>query len=187
MKWELNLFVNFPVKEEAFSSAKRIVDDAGINAVFHFIIEKEEEIALAEKLILEFKLPNYSFQPFYNGKNLDFFKEYVFVTREEVLSSRPTQKDILARGVLNQTNFGKLTILSDGNIHANVNVPALGNVAEHSLHDVIYKELSRGTSWKRTRSAITPCRECVLQYLCPSPSNYEYAIGRNNLCNYLQH
>jgi pseudo-rSAM protein len=187
MKWELNIFVNFQVKMEEFSAAKSIVDDSGINTTFHFIIEKEEEIAFAEKLIMDFKLSNYSFQPFYNGRNLDFFKEHVFVTREEILASCPTQKDILARGVLNQTNFGKLTILSNGNIHANMNLPSLGKVGENSLYDVIYKELRRGKSWRRTRAAIAPCRGCVLQYLCPSPSNYEYALGRNNLCNYHQH
>jgi len=182
-KWELNIFVDFPVKLEAFSEIKRISNDSGISSIFHFIIEKEEEITLAEKLITTHNLSDYSFQPFFNGKNLDFFKKNVFLTPEEVLASCPTQKDILARSVMNQTNFGKLTILSNGNIHANVNLPALGNVKKNSLHDVIYKELNQGKSWRRTRSTITPCRSCILQYLCPSPSNYEYAIGRNNLCN----
>lgn len=182
MQWELNVFVNFPVKEKDFAAARSIVDDSGIKTTIHFIIEKEEEIALAEKLIQGFKLTGYSFQPIYNGRNLDLFKEHVFLSREEILTSRPTQKDILSRSKINQTNFGKLTILSDGNIHANVNLPALGNMGKDSLHDVIYEELNRGKSWKRTRSTIAPCRGCVLQYLCPSPSNYEYAIGRNNLC-----
>ena len=28
----------------------------------------------------------------------------------------------------------------------------------------------------------TPCKDCIYQWLCPSPSNYEIVIGRSNLC-----
>jgi hypothetical protein len=32
----------------------------------------------------------------------------------------------------------------------------------------------------------TPCDDCVYQWLCPSPSDYEIAISRPNLCHVKQ-
>ena len=49
--------------------------------------------------------------------------------------------------------------------------------------NTIRNELKRGTSWRRTRDSLPVCKECLCKYLCPSPSNYELAIGKSNLCH----
>lgn len=36
-----------------------------------------------------------------------------------------------------------------------------------------------GEWWEKTK----PCVECCNRYLCPSPSNYETALNKPNLCN----
>lgn len=184
LKWELNMFADFPVHTESFHSAMKIAGDSGIKTIVHFIIKSDEEILLAEELLEKYNILDYSIHPFYTGKNLGFFEENVFLNRHDILASHPSQKDILSRGVLNQTNFGKLVVFHNGNVHANVNAPVLGNIGKDSLHDIVFKELRQNTSWKKTRSALEPCRSCLLQYLCPSPSNYESVLGRNNLCDY---
>lgn len=182
-QWELDVSVDFPVREELFLNVVKMTGGSGLNTKFYFILEDETEFEEAENLAVKFNLTDYSFQPYYNGKNLDFFNDTVFLTREDVLESNSTQKDIFARMEVNQTDFGKLTILSNGNIHSNVNSPALGKLGKDSLFDVVDKEIRRGRNWRRTRQYIIPCRRCVFQYLCPSPSNYEYAVGKNNLCH----
>ena len=48
---------------------------------------------------------------------------------------------------------------------------------------LIYNELRHGNSWRRTRDKQAICKECIYKYLCPSPSNYEIAIQKPNLCN----
>lgn len=47
---------------------------------------------------------------------------------------------------------------------------------------MIYREMIEGHSWLRIRNQ-EPCCSCIYQWFCPSPSNYELAIGRSNLCH----
>jgi pseudo-rSAM protein len=49
-------------------------------------------------------------------------------------------------------------------------------------HEIVHKEIDNGKSWFRIRNQ-APCNDCVYQWLCPSPSDYEIAIGRQNLCH----
>lgn len=182
-KWELNVFVDFPVEKEEFVIARRIAAQSGIHAKFHMVIRNEREFGQAETLISRFQLEDYQFQPYFTGRNLGFFKEQVFLSREEIFEGQPSQRDILSREMINQVNFGKLTVLSNGNVHANVNLPSLGNIGEDSLNTIVLKEMHQKKSWFRNRSTLKPCKGCTLQYLCPSPSNYEFVIGKNDLCN----
>jgi pseudo-rSAM protein len=75
--------------------------------------------------------------------------------------------------------------MPNGDTYANINYPSLGNIATHSIHEMLYKEMNEGKSWFRIRDQ-APCNNCVYQWLCPSPSNYEMAIGRPNLCHVKQ-
>ena len=52
----------------------------------------------------------------------------------------------------------------------------------HCIYEIISKELEEGRSWLRIRNQ-APCNTCLYQWFCPSPSNYEIAIGRPNLCH----
>ena len=66
-------------------------------------------------------------------------------------------------------------------VDENVNQEALGNIND-DIRELIYYELVDGKSWHRIRNQ-APCIDCIYQWLCPSPSNYEIAIGRPNLCH----
>ena len=72
-------------------------------------------------------------------------------------------------------------IFSDGKVYANVYHEPLGTI-DDDIRELIYKEMDKGTSWRRIRD-MKPCCDCVYQWLCPSPSNYELAIGKPNLCH----
>lgn len=180
---EINILISCPVNEYELSLVIKNIKRIKIKTIFTFIIEKEKHIEKIEKIISKLGIEQYSLQPYYNSKNLTFFKNNVFITKKELLQSKIKQKDIHARMAINPFQFGKLTVLSNGNIHANVNAPKLGKIGENSLYDIIYKEMTRGKSWRRLRMKVKPCRSCVFNLLCPPLSNYEYALGRNNLCN----
>ena len=79
------------------------------------------------------------------------------------------------------SNFGKLTVMPDGTVYANVNASPLGTI-DDSLYSLVYKEFMEGKSWFKVRDE-APCIDCVYQWLCPSPSNYEKVVGRPNLCH----
>jgi pseudo-rSAM protein len=180
--------VTFPVLPEKKEQWQRALEtrnhcqSLGIDSRFLFVIAAESDFAEAEELIETHELDDYEFRPFYNGANRAFFEENVFLDKEDILEAKPAMREILARQLVNPFHFGTLTVLSNGHIHANVNLPRLGVLEKDGISDVVYKEMNRGKSWRRIRKKLEPCKHCVFEALCPPLSNYEYALGRNNLC-----
>ena len=121
------------------------------------------------------------FIPVYNGENIPFFESNVFMGKDDVDNVDLSKNDIFMRQAINIGDFGKLTIMPDGKVYANVNMPSLGTI-DDSPYSIVYKEFTNGESWFRLRVQ-KPCENCVYQWLCPSPSDYEIAIGRPNLCH----
>jgi len=152
-------------------------------AEFLFLVENESQLLEVEEIITGLQLRNYSFYPFYNGGNEDFFNRNVFFDKEDLQESKPGTSEILARQKINPFHFGRLTILNNGSIHANINAPSLGDIKKNSLYTAVYKEMLQGRSWRRTRKKVKPCKQCTYNALCPPLSNYEYALKKNNLCH----
>ena len=119
--------------------------------------------------------------PFYSGNNLSFFQDFVFTDLQDILAVPIDRKTIFRHKALNDIFFGKLTIFPSGEVYANVNYPALGNIQNSSLKELVYKELTEGNAWLKVRSNEKPCNQCINKSLCPSISNYELVIGRYNL------
>ena len=122
--------------------------------------------------------------PFYNGNNQEFFIDNVYLSLEDILLNPIGKQQIFTRQVMNENFFGKLTIMPNGDVYANVNVKVLGNLKSNSLNELVYKEMSQKESWFLKREN-QPCCDCVYKLLCPSPSNCELAIGKMNLCTIL--
>jgi len=118
--------------------------------------------------------------PLYNNENLDFFRSNVFIDQEVIEDIDLPKNEVFMHQTLNIEDFGKLTIVPDGLVYANVNAPSLGTIND-SPYSIVYKEFIEGKSWFKIR-AFFPCNECIYQWLCPSPSNYETVIGQPNLC-----
>lgn len=121
------------------------------------------------------------FIPIYNKENLSFFESNVFMEKEDMDNVCLSKNEIFIRQAINVGDFGKLTIMPDGKVYANVNMPSLGTIDE-SPYSIVYKEFNDGLSWFKLRTQ-APCNNCVYQWLCPSPSNYEIVIDRPNLCH----
>lgn len=119
--------------------------------------------------------------PVYNGANIDFFEDYIYTSHEDINGIKLTKREIFIHQTLNLNNFGKLVILSDGKVYANVNSEPLGNI-DNSPYSIVYKEMTEGRTWLRIRNQ-TPCSDCIYQWLCPSPSDYELVIDKPNLCH----
>jgi pseudo-rSAM protein len=179
----LKILVTFPVEKDRWQQVLETLQANDIDAHFLFIIRSESELAEAEELVSLFHLDNYSLHPFYNGRNLLFFRQNIFLDREDLQEAKPTSGEILARQVVNPLHFGTLTVLNNGDVHANVNESRLGTLKRDSIYDMVYKEMARGKSWRRIRKKMEPCKSCTFEALCPPLSNYEYALGRNDLCH----
>lgn len=176
----LELIVNFPLEENVFENTWRMIGKE--KATVHFIIENELQYAITEQFIDKFNLEKYNIHPFFTGENEAFFKDNIFLCRDDIFSKTLSIREIFRNHKLNSNFFGSLFIFPDETVKANLNTPAIGNIKTDSILSLIYKEMLDNTSWRKVRD-IHPCNECCYQFICPPPSNYEIAIGKPNLCH----
>lgn len=66
-----------------------------------------------------------------------------------------------------------------------LNNEEIDNMNNLSFKEMAFKEMMTNDNWRRLRKNISICENCVYNFLCPDPSNYELVIGKNNLCNIL--
>jgi pseudo-rSAM protein len=152
------------------------------NLKFSFLVSSEEEYNNINSIIEEYDLRNTSVLPFYNGSNIDFFSENIYLNEADILSyDDDKQRYIFSHQKLNTNHFGTLYVLPSGDVRASFFTERLCNLAKDQLSDIVRKELFENSSWRKIRDQ-QPCCDCLYQYLCPSPSNYELAIGKPNLC-----
>ncbi|WP_368163597.1 TIGR04150 pseudo-rSAM protein, partial [Bacteroides cellulosilyticus] len=152
---------------------------------WNLIVSAETDLEQLDRLILPENIL-IQIRPFYNGSNYNFFHDFVFFDLQDILVEPIDRKTIFRHKVLNDNFFGKLTIFPSGEVFANVNCSTIGNIQKSSLKELVYKELTELETWLKVRSKETPCKQCINKDLCPSISNYELVIGKNNLCN-IQH
>ena len=174
--------VNFPIDLHQWENARQILLNQSLPVEYIFDVTSDEDCLLAQQLIDSFQIEKHLFIPVYTGDNIRFFEENVFLSKEDILSTPMTIKDFFSKHAMNVYDFGKINIMPNGDAFANLNHPVLGNIYTDSIYEIVHKEVKEGQSWFRIRNQ-TPCNDCVYQWLCPPPSNYEIAIGRPNLCH----
>lgn len=186
-KLKISLMVTPPYSQEHLAKA--------LDKAFHgkpetkvlFVVESEKDTRRAEDFIATTGLSSYAYKPFFNGKNRSFFERNVFMDVEDIFNARPTQKEIYANMILNRLQFGRLTVLSNRKIYANLNAPSLGTLDRDDIYQVLYREMDGGKSWLRIRGMVQPCLHCILNALCPPLGNYEKVLKRNDLCHVSHH
>ena len=151
------------------------------NIYYDFIVPSEDEYETVESLVSFCQLDHYSIIPIYNGKNISFFEDDIYTTEDDISSLKLSKQEVFAHQAINTHFFGRLTILSNGEVFADTTKPVIGNIGE-GLYPLVCREMMTGNAWFRIRDQ-KPCCDCVYQFLCPSPSHYEAVIGKFNLCH----
>jgi pseudo-rSAM protein len=146
---------------------------------FHFLVRSKNEYEKYESEILEYGIADYYIIPIYDN-NLKFFEDNIFLSEEDIISSKLTKRHVFMNQAVNSNFFGSLTIMPDGNVYSNVNKPAIGTM-DDKIQILIGNEMCHNNAWRYIRD-MKPCSDCLYQWLCPSPSNYEMVIGKPNLC-----
>ena len=177
-----SILINYPIDISKWNYSRRLLLNQSIPFECIFEVTSMDNYSQINKFIEEFGIEKHQLKPVYTGDNIDFFKENVFLTKDDILSTPLSISDFFINQSMNIFDFGKIAIMSNGDIYANVNYPILGNIHTHSIYEIISKELEEGRSWLRIRNQ-APCNTCLYQWFCPSQSNYEIAIGRPNLCH----
>lgn len=179
----LNILIDFPFNSKVLKSVNELIQIKGLNAKFSFVINSENDFSEIEKNIQELNIENYVILPYFNKTNMSFFRNNVFIKKRNIFEAKPSQNEIFSRHEVNPISFGKLYITNDGTIYSNLNNSSLGNIHDISIYEAVYKEMYNGKSWRKLRINVRPCNNCTYNQLCPPISNYEYVIGKYNLCN----
>ncbi|MCC8134237.1 MAG: TIGR04150 pseudo-rSAM protein [Tannerellaceae bacterium] len=174
--------VRFPIDRQQWDTSIQLLQNQRLPFEYTFEISSDNDYQQAKELIEECGIEKYQLKPVYTGDNIHFFEENVFLSKKDILSSPISIKDIFANQSMNIYDFGKINIMPNGDVYANVNHPVLGTIYTSSILEMVHKEIDEGRSWLNVRTQ-APCDNCLYQWLCPSPSDYEIAIGRPNLCH----
>lgn len=151
-----------------------------LNLCYYFLVSSETEYEyVLDTIEVSSTGLDYQIIPIVKD-NIDFFKNLVYIDEKELTEIPLTKRDIFVRQSLNLNDFGRLTVLPDGCVYSNVNHPSVGTIKDLPI-DIVYKEFTKGQSWFNIRKQ-EPCSNCIYQWLCPSPSNIELALGKPNLC-----
>ncbi len=166
-----------------FNSVKEYKTFIHSNQIPMIIIKKRIVLVFSESDLLEMKSCDDAFVtviPIYDGSNIGFFEQFVYINEKDLQDKKMSLEDILINKKMNVNNYGIINVFPDGTVKTNFNNRSLGNLSE-GLENLLWREMKRKDGWMKTRTE-KPCSECVYQYLCPPPSNYEIAIGKPNLC-----
>lgn len=180
------IIVTPPYSPNLFRAARDKFLGYESRTTFFFVVQSDADIQQAKAMIESSGMASYMLKPYFGGNNDTFFHKFVFMGLDDILNARPTHKEIYANQALNRLNFGRLTVISNGKVYANLNRPHLGTIGKDSILKIVYKEMVHGKSWRLTRLKVEPCRRCVLAALCPPLGNYEFALKRNDLCHVSQ-
>lgn len=179
--FQLKLTVSESVDRQKLLEANDIVLTNNIGHKWSFSICSGNDYQEVMEIVEELEINNYEIWPFFNGSNLQFIEDNVYLNDQDFENPGLSKREVFAHQAINTNDFGKLTIMADGKVYANPNFPALGTI-DDNVKELVYKEMDKGTSWRRVRN-MKPCSSCIYQWLCPSPNDYELAIGKPNLCH----
>lgn len=157
-----------------------IANEYDLSIKYFFYVTSEEETLIAQSLMDKYHLQKCSIKPIFSGCNQKFFSDYVYLSSEDVKNSFLNKRQVFANQTINTGDFGKFVISPKGDIFVNVNFLPCGSL-DDSIYSLVKHELLYGDLWFRTRIE-TPCSDCLYQWLCPSPSNYELVLNKSNLC-----
>ncbi len=182
--FQLKIIVNDSYREKSLTAIAKQFQQNNIRQQWELGIASVAEYEKAERLKEQLSRLNIeaSVTPYYNRNNLPFFEENIFLQPEDLMTITLDRQEIFALQRLNTHYFGKISILPDGKIYADTHKGPIGDLTK-PIGDSLFRALVDGDSWRDTRYQEKPCNQCRFRLICPSPSGYESAIGRPNLCH----
>lgn len=160
---------------------KNIAQDQKLSFGYDFIVRSDREYRFWSELAEDLDLKDYSIIPVYDD-NPDFFERNVFLSEFDLAQTRLSRREVFAHQAINTNAFGTLTVMPDGKVYSDVDAQPLGTL-EDSVYELIVRELRENHAWRRIRSSGL-CQKCIYQWLCPSPTAYEKAAGRETVCTF---
>ena len=175
-----NVLIDYNEVNNVIIKKLKLLINSKLNIIYNFVIKNNDNLNKVSDFIEKNKISSYVLNPIYKD-NYEFFKEQVFVDKNDLENVKLNYKEIAVRSVLNTYKHGQLTIKSNGKVFSSFNSKSLGTI-EDQIQAVIYKELHKGKNWLENRNSYLPCKHCIYSELCPPITEYEKFIGQKNIC-----
>jgi len=182
--FNLNILVDFPVNLNELTQSLIKLENKNYRPVF--IIENDFDFGKSEEIIRNINLSSYIQVPFFNGRNLTFFKRNVFINKSDIFNENQSIIELLIKKNSNPFYFGKLILNCDKKLYSNFFTESLGSLNDFlDNKEVIINKLidNKNSNWNKNKFKVAPCNKCIYNFLCTPLSNYEKVIGKNNLCS----
>ena len=150
---------------------------------FNVLIFNESEYSITKNIMPSALISKYDVIPIFRN-NVNFFKENVYMDNKSIRSVKLSKREVFAHQSINLNFFGDMFVMPDGRVYSNVNMQPIGTI-KNSIYQLITNALKKQQAWLLIRNK-GRCKQCVYQWLCPSPSNYEFVTHRYNLCNIVE-
>jgi pseudo-rSAM protein len=150
---------------------------------FNILIFNEDEYSITKNIMLSAHISKYNVIPIFRN-NIKFFKEDVYMDNKSIMAIKLSKREVFAHQSINLNFFGDMFVMPDGSVYSNVNMQPIGTI-KNSIYQLITNALKKQQAWLLIRNK-GRCRQCVYQWLCPSPSNYELVTHKCNLCNIVE-
>lgn len=178
-KFSLKIMIHLPVDYDELREYIELLND--FNITWCLIVSNNIDMDELVKTDWNNSI-NMECIPWYTGDNIEFFKKYVYNSFDDIIEQQNNKQQIFRKQIVNENLFGKLTIFPTGEVFSNVNYPAIGNIQNQKLSEIVYSEIDAFSQpWFFTREYVS-CKNCVNKYLCPSISNYEIVANEYNMC-----
>ena len=181
--FNINILVDFPLNIEELQ--KNLLKLKSTNYKLVFLVENNIDFEKSENFIDNLNISSYNQVPFFNGRNLTFFRRNVFITKYDIFQVKYSIVELLINRISNPTYFGKLILNSDGNLYSSFYSEPLDTLDCFIKNkEIIINKLiiDKSSDWILNKPQISPCNKCIYNFLCTQLSNYEKVIGKNNLC-----
>ena len=168
---------------KAFDMEKPMEKEQRLSLPFGYdlIVRNDREYREWSELVEKLEVKDFAMVPVYDD-NKEFFDCNVFLSEADIKQIRLSRREIFAHQAVNIEAFGNLIVMPDGRIYSDVTAPSLGTI-DDSIYDLIVRELQENYAWRKIRDSES-CKNCVYQWLCPSPSPYERATGKKTVCTF---
>jgi pseudo-rSAM protein len=90
---------------QQWNNARQILLSQTLSVEYIFDVSSDEDCQRAEQLVKQFQIEKFRLNQVYTGDNIGFFKENVFLTKEDILSMSMTIKDFFSHQSMNIYDF----------------------------------------------------------------------------------
>ena len=98
------ILVRFPIDLQQWNRSREILLNQTLPVEYIFDVLSEEDCRQVEQFVEQFRIEKYELHPVYTCDNIGFFEKNVFLTKEDLLSSVLSIKDIFSHQAMNILN-----------------------------------------------------------------------------------